>query len=58
MLKNFKNLHYNTIQILPEYDQKLKIIFNAYIYIYILVITQNKLSNYLSFLLFKFLLQL
>ena len=36
MLIYFKNLQYNIMQILPEYDQKLKIIYNAYIRIVIM----------------------
>ena len=31
----FQNLNYKIIQILPEYDQQLKIIFNAHIRIFI-----------------------
>ena len=31
MLNYFKNLHYNIIQIVPEYDHKLKIMFNGWL---------------------------
>ena len=47
MLGYFKNVHYNIIQIVPEYDQKLKIIFSANIVIsYMIVIKkERKLIN-------------